>query len=210
MIAVSLACPKDPKNLLVKVVRALCSTEILSQQQLKCRPKNRNGISRRLERQCSSGPIKFCIFDIYRCTLMRSNCLGLSFINLYFLNFQYGIYCLHVILWVNTILFNINRWSLILLRSFRQSLKFCLHYNTKSIFQPIRFKLNHQSTRLVPGEKDCSIWVGDLTPDVDDLALYKFFAQRFNTCRTAKGESKHVSILFSKNFPYFFVIQLMV
>jgi len=51
---------------------------------------------------------------------------------------------------------------------------------------PIRFKLNHQSTRLVPGEKDCSIWVGDLTPDVDDLALYKFFAQRFNTCRTAK------------------------
>jgi len=58
---------------------------------------------------------------------------------------------------------------------------------------PIRFKLNHQSTRLVPGEKDCSIWVGDLTPDVDDLALYKFFAQRFNTCRTAKEHmERHV------------------
>ena len=28
LIAVSLACPKDPKNLLEKVVRALCSAEI--------------------------------------------------------------------------------------------------------------------------------------------------------------------------------------
>ena len=37
------------------------------------------------------------------------------------------------------------------------------------------------------GERDCSIWVGDLTPDVDDLQLYKFFADRFNTVRTAKG-----------------------
>ena len=37
------------------------------------------------------------------------------------------------------------------------------------------------------GERDCSIWVGDLTPDVDDLQLFKFFADRFNTVRTAKG-----------------------
>jgi len=51
---------------------------------------------------------------------------------------------------------------------------------------PVRFKLNHQSTRLMAGERDCSIWVGDLTPDVDDLQLYKFFADRFNTVRTAK------------------------
>ena len=67
-IAVSLACPKDPKNLLSegsnlkKVV-----SEIL-----------RNGISRKLERHCSSGPIKLGIFDIYRSTLTQSNCLGLS------------------------------------------------------------------------------------------------------------------------------------
>lgn len=54
--------------------------------------------------------------------------------------------------------------------------------------QPIRFKLNHQSTRLMAGEKDSSIWVGDLTPDVDDLELFKFFAARFDTVRTAKGE----------------------
>ena len=38
------------------------------------------------------------------------------------------------------------------------------------------------------GEKDSSIWVGDLTPDVDDLELFKFFAARFDTVRTAKGE----------------------
>merc|ERR1712141_346212 len=68
LIAVSLACPKDPKNLLregsylKKVV-----SEIL-----------RNGISRKLERHCSSGPIKLGIFDIYRSTLTQSNCLGLS------------------------------------------------------------------------------------------------------------------------------------
>ena len=40
----------------------------------------------------------------------------------------------------------------------------------------------------MPGERDCSIWVGDLTPEVDDLELYKFFAARFDTVRTAKGE----------------------
>ncbi len=40
----------------------------------------------------------------------------------------------------------------------------------------------------MPGEKDYSIWVGDLTPDVDDLALYKFFSTRFQTVKSAKGE----------------------
>ena len=41
-------------------------------------PRIRNGISRRLERHCSSGPIKLGIFDINRSTSTRSNCLGLS------------------------------------------------------------------------------------------------------------------------------------
>merc|ERR1712141_99590 len=36
------------------------------------------GESRKLERHCSSGPIKLGIFDIYRSTLTQSNCLGLS------------------------------------------------------------------------------------------------------------------------------------
>jgi len=51
---------------------------------------------------------------------------------------------------------------------------------------PVRFKLNHNSTRLQPGEADTSIWVGDLTPEVDDFALYRFFAQRYNSIRCAK------------------------
>ena len=68
LIAVSLACPKDPKNLLSEgsYLKKVVS-EIL-----------RNGISRKLERHCSSGPIKLGIFDIYRSILAESNCLGLS------------------------------------------------------------------------------------------------------------------------------------
>jgi len=51
---------------------------------------------------------------------------------------------------------------------------------------PIRFKLNHNSTRLQPGELDTSIWVGDLTPEVDDYALYRFFISRYTSVRCAK------------------------
>ena len=31
---------------------------------------------------------------------------------------------------------------------------------------PVRWRLNHSSNRLLPGEKDFSVWVGDLTPEV--------------------------------------------
>ncbi len=50
----------------------------------------------------------------------------------------------------------------------------------------VRFKLNHNSTRLQPGEPDTSIWVGDLTPEVDDFALYQFFTNRYRTVRCSK------------------------
>jgi len=40
----------------------------------------------------------------------------------------------------------------------------------------------------MPGEKDHSIFVGDLSPEVDDLELFKFFYARFPTVRSAKGE----------------------
>lgn len=33
---------------------------------------------------------------------------------------------------------------------------------------------------------DTSIWVGDLTPEVDDFALYRYFTQRYATVRCAK------------------------
>jgi len=39
---------------------------------------------------------------------------------------------------------------------------------------PVRFKLNHNSTRLQPGEIDTSIWVGDLTPEVSPILLVIF------------------------------------
>jgi len=51
---------------------------------------------------------------------------------------------------------------------------------------PVRFKLNHNSNRLLPGEKNHSIWVGDLTPEVDDLSLYRFFSARFQSIVSAK------------------------
>ncbi|KAF2343976.1 RNA recognition motif domain, partial [Trinorchestia longiramus] len=61
---------------------------------------------------------------------------------------------------------------------------------------PIRFKLNHSSTRGNTTDKEYSLWVGDLTPDVDDFALYKTFGSRYNSIKTAKviydpsGQSK--------------------
>jgi len=51
---------------------------------------------------------------------------------------------------------------------------------------PTRFKLNHSSTRGATQEKEFSLWVGDLTPDVDDFALYKAFGSRYNSIKTAK------------------------
>lgn len=57
------------------------------------------------------------------------------------------------------------------------------------IFQPIRFKLNHASTTgRPPIDREFSLWVGDLTPDVDDYTLYRTFASRYQSIRTAKGE----------------------
>ena len=58
---------------------------------------------------------------------------------------------------------------------------------------PVRFKLNHNSTRLAPGEIDTSIWVGDLTPEVDDFALYRYFTTRYGTVRCAKVEQRLIS-----------------
>ncbi|MCL4125371.1 UNVERIFIED_CONTAM: hypothetical protein GTU68_010033 [Idotea baltica] len=61
---------------------------------------------------------------------------------------------------------------------------------------PVRFKLNHSSTRGNTNDKEFSLWVGDLTSDVDDFALYKTFGTRYNSIKTAKviydpnGQSK--------------------
>ena len=39
---------------------------------------------------------------------------------------------------------------------------------------------------------DTSIWVGDLTPEVDDFALYRYFTQRYGTVRCAKVHYKAI------------------
>ncbi|XP_044763247.1 tRNA selenocysteine 1-associated protein 1-like [Coccinella septempunctata] len=51
----------------------------------------------------------------------------------------------------------------------------------------VRFKLNNASNngRSVP-EREFSIWVGDLSPDVDDYNLYRVFSSKYSTIRTAK------------------------
>ncbi|KAK6624601.1 hypothetical protein RUM44_011460 [Polyplax serrata] len=54
---------------------------------------------------------------------------------------------------------------------------------------PVRFKLNHAgpNNRPVVGQdKEYSLWVGDLSPDIDDYTLYKCFASRYQSIRTAK------------------------
>ncbi|XP_049831136.1 tRNA selenocysteine 1-associated protein 1 isoform X1 [Schistocerca gregaria] len=52
---------------------------------------------------------------------------------------------------------------------------------------PVRFKLNHAGTTGRPsGDREYSLWVGDLTPEVDDYTLYKTFASRYPSIRTAK------------------------
>ncbi|XP_067003883.1 tRNA selenocysteine 1-associated protein 1 isoform X2 [Anabrus simplex] len=52
---------------------------------------------------------------------------------------------------------------------------------------PVRFKLNHAGTTGRPSlDREFSLWVGDLTPEVDDYTLYRTFASRYQSIRTAK------------------------
>lgn len=49
---------------------------------------------------------------------------------------------------------------------------------------PTKFRLNHTSLGgKMAMEKDFSLWVGDLSPDVDDYTLYKGFASRYPSVR---------------------------
>lgn len=55
------------------------------------------------------------------------------------------------------------------------------------MLQAVRFRLNHASTTGKPAaEREFSIWVGDLSTDVDDYSLYRAFAAKYNSIRTAK------------------------
>lgn len=53
---------------------------------------------------------------------------------------------------------------------------------------PTKFRLNHTSLGGKQAmDRDFSLWIGDLSPDVDDYTLYKGFASRYPSVRLAKG-----------------------
>ncbi|XP_075216441.1 tRNA Selenocysteine associated protein isoform X2 [Lycorma delicatula] len=53
---------------------------------------------------------------------------------------------------------------------------------------PQRFRLNttNSTGKLTPSDREYSVWVGDLSADVDDYSLYRTFASRYQSIRTAK------------------------
>lgn len=59
-------------------------------------------------------------------------------------------------------------------------------------FPVVRFRLNtasRESRANMQSEREFSVWVGDLSPDVDDYSLYRVFASKYNSIKTAKGET---------------------
>lgn len=53
----------------------------------------------------------------------------------------------------------------------------------------VRFRLNNASnTGRSLIDREFSVWVGDLSPDVDDYNLYRVFSSKYNTIKTAKGK----------------------
>lgn len=51
----------------------------------------------------------------------------------------------------------------------------------------VRFRLNNASnTGRSLIDREFSVWVGDLSPDVDDYNLYRVFSSKYNTIKTAK------------------------
>jgi len=52
----------------------------------------------------------------------------------------------------------------------------------------VRFRLNSasNSNKLPGNEKEFSVWVGDLSSDVDDYSLYRAFSSKYSSIKTAK------------------------
>jgi len=53
----------------------------------------------------------------------------------------------------------------------------------------VRFRLNNatqSTTRAVTSDREFSVWVGDLSSDVDDYSLYRVFSAKYTSIKTAK------------------------
>ncbi|XP_031632332.1 tRNA selenocysteine 1-associated protein 1 [Contarinia nasturtii] len=53
----------------------------------------------------------------------------------------------------------------------------------------VRFRLNaasSNSNKLLANEREFSVWVGDLSPEVDDYNLYRVFSNKYSSIKTAK------------------------
>lgn len=53
----------------------------------------------------------------------------------------------------------------------------------------VRFRLNNatqSTTKLVANDREFSVWVGDLSSDVDDYSLYRVFSAKYSSIKTAK------------------------
>ncbi|XP_063366499.1 tRNA selenocysteine 1-associated protein 1 isoform X2 [Cydia amplana] len=56
-------------------------------------------------------------------------------------------------------------------------------------FPVVRFRLNTASREAranMQSEREFSVWVGDLSSDVDDYSLYRIFASKYSSIKTAK------------------------
>lgn len=52
----------------------------------------------------------------------------------------------------------------------------------------VRFRLNSasNSNKLIGNEREFSVWVGDLSSEVDDYNLYRVFSNKYSSIKTAK------------------------
>lgn len=66
----------------------------------------------------------------------------------------------------------------------------------------VRFRLNSasNSNKLPGNEREFSVWVGDLSSDVDDYSLYRAFSAKYTSIKTAKGkiQSNHAVNVLSR------------
>ncbi|KOB70042.1 tRNA selenocysteine associated protein (Secp43) [Operophtera brumata] len=56
-------------------------------------------------------------------------------------------------------------------------------------FPVVRFRLNtasREARQNMQTEREFSVWVGDLSPEVDDYSLYRVFASKYSSIKTAK------------------------